>query len=96
MLITLLGLPNSGKSTLIQYLCSKRSFKQITIGSSSFNDFATPSSFLDHATLNWRDDFVTDAVLTIEDFKAFTRRPWVLVVELDAPVLARWKRHKGT
>lgn len=53
----------------------------------------TASEFLDHATLNWRDNFVCTDIRNRKDLDAFIKRPWVLVVGCEAGTYWRWQRY---
>lgn len=54
--------------------------------------FQTPSDFLDYATLHWRSHFVTTVRLSRHDLEAFRKRPWVLLVNVEAPLTWRFAR----
>lgn len=54
--------------------------------------FDTASHFLDHATLHWRSHFVTTVRLTKSELEAFRKRPWVLLVSVEAPLTWRYAR----
>lgn len=54
--------------------------------------FDTPADFLDHATLDWRNHFVTSARLSKSDLQNFRKRPWVLLVNVEAPLSWRYAR----
>ncbi|KAJ7040443.1 cytidine deaminase-like protein [Mycena alexandri] len=54
--------------------------------------FSSPSSLLDYATRNWRLDFVTVDLYTREVIEAFVKRPFFLLLSIDAPLLARFYR----
>ncbi|KAJ7170045.1 cytidine deaminase-like protein [Mycena filopes] len=54
--------------------------------------FASPSSLLDYVTRNWRLDFVTVDLYTRDVIEAFVKRPFFLLLSIDAPLLARFYR----
>lgn len=54
--------------------------------------FSTSSDMLEHATRNWRMNFVTIDLDTQESLEQFVRRPFVMVVNVDAPILLRFER----
>ncbi|KAL4241741.1 cytidine and deoxycytidylate deaminase family protein [Abortiporus biennis] len=56
--------------------------------------FQTPDGLLDHITKNWRSDFVTVDLNTKDLLDMFVTRPFVLVVNVDAPLLIRF--HRGS
>ncbi|THH13476.1 hypothetical protein EW146_g6744 [Bondarzewia mesenterica] len=54
--------------------------------------FSSSSELLDYATLNWTSNFVTvdlDAEHTVEKF---VKRPWFMLIRVDAPLLDRYRR----
>ncbi|KZT44314.1 putative dCMP deaminase [Sistotremastrum suecicum HHB10207 ss-3] len=57
-------------------------------------DFDDPSAMLAHVTKNWRSHFVTLDVQDVSVLTAFSRRPFCLIVMVDAPVLERFERCK--
>lgn len=54
--------------------------------------FDTPTAFLDYATLHWRQHFVTTIRLSKKHLEAFRKRPWVLLVNVEAPLTWRFAR----
>jgi hypothetical protein len=56
--------------------------------------FNTPVEMLDYATKNWRSHFVTEDLPTHEHdvLDPFLKRPFFLLVEVDAPLLVRLAR----
>lgn len=54
--------------------------------------FSTSSDMLEHATRNWRMNFVTIDLDTQESLEQFVRRPFIMVVNVDAPILLRFER----
>lgn len=54
--------------------------------------FASTSELLEHVTHNWRSNFVTVDLQTEEALQPFITRPFVLVVNVDAPLLVRFQR----
>lgn len=54
--------------------------------------FDTPTAFLDYATLHWRQHFVTAVRLSRKHLEAFRKRPWVLLVNVEAPLTWRFAR----
>lgn len=55
--------------------------------------FTEPARLLDYVTRNWRDDFVTEDITTRNALEPFLKRPFVLLVSVDAPALARFNRY---
>lgn len=54
--------------------------------------FHLPSELLDHVTRNWRTNFVTLDIRTKEVVEVFMKRPFFMLVRVDAPVYDRFKR----
>jgi dCMP deaminase len=57
--------------------------------------FSSPSQMLDHVTKNWRSDFVTMDLNTIELVNSFVKRPFFMLLSVDAPILDRFNRAKS-
>ncbi|KAJ6604823.1 cytidine deaminase-like protein [Mycena vulgaris] len=54
--------------------------------------FSSPSSLLDYVTRNWRLDFVTVDLYTRDVVETFVKRPFFLLLSIDAPLLDRFHR----
>lgn len=57
--------------------------------------FGSPSALLRHVTKNWRQDSVALRIhlREPEDISPFLKRPFVLVLDVDAPILTRYERY---
>ncbi|KZT30895.1 hypothetical protein NEOLEDRAFT_44111 [Neolentinus lepideus HHB14362 ss-1] len=55
--------------------------------------FATAAALLDHITQNWRADFVTSDLTDIKILDRFSKRPFFLLISVDAPLMARYRRY---
>lgn len=106
MFIAVLGSTCSGKRTVVQYLKS-RGFFEISMHppvqsgldedsqnsrSSSSATFASGEALLDYVTRRWREHYVC---LVSEDdilLSELSVRPFFLVVNVDAPIMHRWRR----
>ncbi|KAK4226503.1 cytidine deaminase-like protein [Podospora fimiseda] len=64
-----------------------------TSSSSPKTTFSTPESLLDHVTCNWQSRFVTTDIPSSQTLSLYTRRPFFLLISVDAPVLTRFKRY---
>lgn len=105
MLVVLIGPQSSGRSSIADYLVASEGFTHVTIGdsrppakcvNSRAKDplaFSSAGRFLDFATLNWRNHYVTTHALTRDEAQSFRKRPWVLLVSVEAPLLWRFERH---
>jgi dCMP deaminase len=56
--------------------------------------FTSPIDMLKYVTLNWRDNFVTVDLSTRDLVEKITRRPFFMLINIDAPVLARYSRSR--
>lgn len=56
--------------------------------------FATSDELLEHVTQRWRDRWVTTGVMSKEVLDAYSRRPFFLLISVDAPLLVRWTRYQ--
>lgn len=55
--------------------------------------FQSTQSLLDHSTANWRDHIVTLDLQTRAEIEiGYDKRPFFLLVGVDAPVTVRWNR----
>ncbi|PTB68631.1 hypothetical protein BBK36DRAFT_1166532 [Trichoderma citrinoviride] len=60
--------------------------------SSSSHVFATAEELLDFVTRRWRSRFVTTDIPTEKVLDVFIRRPFFLLISIDAPLTVRWRR----
>ncbi|KAJ7207400.1 cytidine deaminase-like protein [Mycena haematopus] len=88
MLIAIIGTRSSGKTVVENYLVSK-DFQRVRIKPRCF---ASPSALLGYVTQNWRHDFVTVDIYTRDVVEAFVKRPFFLLLSIDAPLLDRFYR----
>lgn len=56
--------------------------------------FATSDELLEHVTQRWRERWVTTDVMSKEVLDTYSRRPFFLLISVDAPLLVRWKRYQ--
>ncbi|KAL2071843.1 hypothetical protein VTL71DRAFT_13078 [Oculimacula yallundae] len=56
------------------------------------NTFNTADSLLDFVTKNWQSLYVTTDIHTESILDALSRRPFFILVSVDAPILVRFKR----
>ncbi|KAF8922029.1 cytidine deaminase-like protein [Mucidula mucida] len=54
--------------------------------------FRSTLEMLDHVTRNWRSRFVTSDLCTRELVEPFTKRPFFMLLSIDAPLLTRFHR----
>lgn len=101
--LILLGPRCSGKNTVADFLVREEGYERVRISSSSWAStskqrdgdslvFGNAGDFLDYATLNWRNKYVTCDRMSRGDLDGFVKRPWVLLVGCEARTAWRWKR----
>lgn len=56
--------------------------------------FSTSDELLEHVTRHWRDRWVTTDVLSKDVLDNYSRRPFFLLISVDAPLLVRWQRYQ--
>lgn len=54
--------------------------------------FSNPDELLDFVTKHWRDRWVTTDIPDESVLEMYTRRPFFLLISVDAPVTVRWRR----
>ncbi|KAJ9625624.1 Deoxycytidine monophosphate (dCMP) deaminase [Taxawa tesnikishii (nom. ined.)] len=56
--------------------------------------FADVETLLDHATLHWQTNFVTTSIWSQSILSALRRRPFFILLSIDAPISIRWQRFR--
>ncbi|KAH8785049.1 cytidine deaminase-like protein [Diaporthe sp. PMI_573] len=56
--------------------------------------FPTSDELLEYVTQRWRERWVTTDVMSKEALEAYSRRPFFLLISVDAPLLVRWQRYQ--
>ncbi|KAF9270616.1 hypothetical protein L218DRAFT_952713 [Marasmius fiardii PR-910] len=59
---------------------------------SSDNDYFSPEDLLDHVTKNWKTNFVTTNLDSRELVEIFLKRPFFMLLCVDAPLYDRFRR----
>ncbi|KAF9225481.1 hypothetical protein BS17DRAFT_795030 [Gyrodon lividus] len=57
--------------------------------------FASPGHLLEHVTQNWLSNFVTVDLTSVPLVTYFAKRPFFMLVNVDAPLLQRYRRLHG-
>jgi len=55
--------------------------------------FNSMTEMIDYVTKRWRDNFVTVDIWNEKDLEIAIKRPFFLLISVDAPIAVRWKRH---
>ena len=97
MFVALVGPPASGKDEIARFLCEVQGFRRARISLSSAareGDVCMPDAgtLLDHVTSHWQTRFVTTDLRDQDEVDAFRKRPFVLVVAVEAPLTVRYRR----
>lgn len=56
--------------------------------------FTSARDLISYVTKRWRDRFVTTDVQNERVLEVLLRRPFFILVSVDAPISVRWKRYK--
>ncbi|KAL2264833.1 hypothetical protein VTJ83DRAFT_7343 [Remersonia thermophila] len=57
--------------------------------------FSTPEALLDFVTRHWRDRWVTTDIASEAVLDMYSRRPFFLLLSVDAPLTVRWHRYRA-
>ncbi|KAI0114499.1 cytidine deaminase-like protein [Nemania sp. FL0031] len=57
--------------------------------------FPTATALIDFVTKDWRDHFVTTDIHSEVILSVLSRRPFFILISVDAPVTVRWRRHQA-
>ena len=91
----------SGRTTVAQYLCKKHGFTQITLAKvdasntlphCTSNVFGSVDDLLSFVTKRWTQHWVMAEITDEHLLDSMSRRPFFLLVSIDAPVGLRWQR----
>ncbi|KAI6248370.1 Deoxycytidylate deaminase [Erysiphe necator] len=111
MLIGLCGGICSGKSTIADYLMTHHSFKRLYLRSTTLPEntsdlskiskdkteytFDASDDLLLFVTKRWREKWVTTDIHNQNILESFLRRPFFILISVDAPICLRWNRWKA-
>ncbi|KUI72540.1 hypothetical protein VM1G_08460 [Cytospora mali] len=56
--------------------------------------FSSSDELLGYVTQRWRERWVTTGYMSKDTLEAYNRRPFFLLISVDAPLLVRWKRYQ--
>ena len=99
----------AGKHEVANYLVQKHNFKvlgleplfshpvpinEVVSSEHVAKRFASAKDLLDYVTERWRDQFVTVDIRNETVLEILLRRPFFILVSVDAPLSVRWKRYK--
>ncbi|PWN54206.1 hypothetical protein IE53DRAFT_2454 [Violaceomyces palustris] len=104
MLVAIIGPACSGKTKVAEFLRKHHGFQLACLsrphlaGPSSLPSnlliFDSAEQLLEHATAHWRDNIVTLDLNTSWSLGLFEKRPFFLLVSVDAPLGLRWNRSR--
>ncbi|PVV01095.1 hypothetical protein BB560_004501, partial [Smittium megazygosporum] len=89
----------SGSSEIIEYLVKFHNFEFICLGQPTESRIKPTKNFkifeelLNYTTINWNSNFVTISITDLDQLEAARKRPFVLVVFVDSPILKRFDRY---
>ena len=97
MFVGLCGGICSGKSTVAQYLVDHHDFTHLYINSSFASShekhtFKDVDDLVEFVTPRWQQRWVTTDIFTEAVLDVLVRRPFFILISIDAPVTVRWKR----
>lgn len=109
MLIGLVGTPGSGTESVIKVLCEKLNFQLIgteshseelaqlntSIELSRLKLTTDDAELLNYVTTNWRENFVLHDISELSNLDMFLKRPFFLLVSVDASLLIKFERFKS-
>ncbi|KAK0614204.1 cytidine deaminase-like protein [Immersiella caudata] len=112
MFIGVCGSAYAGKETVADYLVQQYGFTRLTLNETpapatsapssqipletSRHHFASATALLDFVTTHWRERWVVDDIPSLAILDLYARRPFFLLVSVDAPLLLRYQRFLTT
>lgn len=105
MLIGLAATPGSGAEDVTDILCENLHFKLLYIGSETgkltmkpqYKDvvrFSDCTEMINYVTANWMDNMVIPDVSVLPNLELFLKRPFFLLITVDASLLVKFNRYK--
>lgn len=98
MFIGLLGAPGSDTEAILDFLVKEYGFVHVGLSHAAHVHpkgtilYDTSDDMLDGVTSDWRGNFVTSDVESIEDIDLFIKRPFFLLITVDSNLLIKFKR----
>jgi dCMP deaminase len=98
MFVGLCGGICAGKHTVAQYLVDHHGFKKLhllqgsTGESKGENSFIKINDLVEFVTKRWQERWVTTDIYNESILDILVRRPFFILISVDAPVSVRWKR----
>lgn len=107
MLIGLVGPDFAGKEQVIEFLVKFHGFKTMSLGHGLKGKsrepgveeglkFGSATEALDFVMERWREHYVLTGIEKVSDWKVLKKRPFFLLVSVDAPVSERFLRYKAS
>ncbi|QPG73256.1 hypothetical protein FOA43_000564 [Brettanomyces nanus] len=103
MFVGLTGTLASGIDRVAGYLVNELGFRLLTLNDDTpdrsvdlnlFRSFETITELYSFATSHWSENFVIIKDLTSSDLEKFLKRPFFLLVSVDAPIICRYERYR--
>jgi dCMP deaminase len=98
MFIGLCGGICAGKQTVAQYLVDHHGFQELHLQRAESDSprgqhtFQTAHDLVEFVTLHWQERWVTTDIYNEAILDIIVRRPFFILISVDAPVSVRWKR----
>lgn len=84
MFIAIEGPPGSGTDSILKYLLNL-----------NFTKVTASDTLLDFVTSNWRQNFVIDNAHELPSLNTFMKRPFFMLITVDAKISIKYKRYGG-
>jgi dCMP deaminase len=70
--------------------------RKLALKNSTADDltFDSMNEMVEYVTKRWRENFVTVDIWNEKDLETAVKRPFFLLVSVDAPITIRWKRFR--
>ncbi|KAJ1927886.1 Deoxycytidine monophosphate (dCMP) deaminase [Tieghemiomyces parasiticus] len=97
MFISIIGTECSGKKTTLAFLADTLKFQPVALAPKPYlpentKFFTSVAALLLYATQHWRENFVVCDIDSLADLTLLRKRPFFLLIAIDAPTTIRYKR----
>ncbi|KAK4122351.1 hypothetical protein N657DRAFT_576175 [Parathielavia appendiculata] len=90
-----LGPGSGGEANVVDGVASPSSSSLSSVSSDLQDSFPTPDDLLEFVTKHWRMRWVTTDIPSEAVLDMYTRRPFFLLISVDAPLTVRWRRYQA-